>query len=253
MRPKTIIYIYMKKILLICALLFAVVQVSFSQNNLIEVVYLKNGSIIKGTIIEQIPNKSLKIETPDGSFLVCDMEDVIKITKEPVSSRKHVSTDPHADEYVRKGYKGFVDLGYTFGIGDYSLNRLEITTSHGFQFNPYIFLGGGAGIHYYHEADQAAMPLFVDFRVNFKKGSIVPFAGLKTGYTFLLSDDIGDLGFYCAPSIGFKMMTSHRMAVNLSLGYTVQLFDYYYSDHYHSYRYATENLSGISIKLGLEF
>lgn len=243
----------MKKILFLCVLLFAVVQASFSQNNLIEVVYLKNGSIIKGTIIEQIPNKSLKIETRDGSFLVCDMEDVIKITKEPIRSRKQISADLYAGEYVRRGYKGFVDFGYTFGIGDYSINRLEITTSHGFQFNPYIFLGGGTGLHYFHESESTAMPLFADFRVNFKKGSVVPFAGLKTGYTFMLSDDVEDLGFYCAPSVGVKVMMNHRMALNLSLGYTIQLFDYYYSDYYNYYFYATENLSGISLKLGLEF
>lgn len=246
----------MKKILFLFVLLFAVLQESFAQNNLTEVVYLKNGSIIKGTVIELIPDKTVKIKTADGSLFICDMQDVEIITKEskPKYAERKSSPDGYAPEYVRRGYKGFVDLGYTFGIGDYSINRLEITTSHGFQFNPYIFLGGGTGIHYFHESQSAAMPLFADFRVNFKQGPVVPFAGLKMGYTVMLSDDIEDLGFYCAPSVGVKFMMNHRMALNLSLGYTVQLFDYYYNDYYsHYYYYATENLSGISLKLGLEF
>jgi hypothetical protein len=49
----------------------------------VDVLYLKNGSIIKGLIIEQIPNTSVKIKTADGSIFVHVMDDVIKITKEP--------------------------------------------------------------------------------------------------------------------------------------------------------------------------
>jgi len=48
----------------------------------VDVVYLKNGSIIRGTIIEQTPNVSLKIQTKDGSIFVYKMEEVEKMTKE---------------------------------------------------------------------------------------------------------------------------------------------------------------------------
>lgn len=47
-----------------------------------DVVYLKNGSIIRGMIIEQIPNRSLKIMTADGSVFVYEIDQVEKITKE---------------------------------------------------------------------------------------------------------------------------------------------------------------------------
>jgi hypothetical protein len=52
----------------------------------IDVVYLKNGSIIKGQIIEQIPSVSLKIETTGGSIFVYKMDEVEKITKEVKSN-----------------------------------------------------------------------------------------------------------------------------------------------------------------------
>lgn len=48
----------------------------------IDVLYLKNGSVIRGIIIEQIPNLSIKIQTMDGSIFVYKMEEVEKITKE---------------------------------------------------------------------------------------------------------------------------------------------------------------------------
>jgi cell division protein FtsL len=49
----------------------------------VEVLYLKNGSIIRGMIIEQIPNEQVKIKTSDGSVFVYTMDQVLKITKEP--------------------------------------------------------------------------------------------------------------------------------------------------------------------------
>ena len=49
-----------------------------------EVVYLKNGSIVRGVITEQVPNESLKIQTADGSVFAYLMKDVEKITKEEV-------------------------------------------------------------------------------------------------------------------------------------------------------------------------
>ena len=53
--------------------------------NYTEVVYLKNGSIIKGIVLEQIPDLSLKIQTADGSIFVYQMHEVDKITKENLS------------------------------------------------------------------------------------------------------------------------------------------------------------------------
>jgi nitrogen regulatory protein PII len=49
---------------------------------LVDVVYLKNGGILVGNIIEQIPNESLKIQTKDGSVFVYSMSDIARIAKE---------------------------------------------------------------------------------------------------------------------------------------------------------------------------
>lgn len=62
---------------------------SFGQNNYQDVVYLKNGSIIRGMITEQIPNESLKIETADRSLFVYQMDEIQKITKEPIKNKQH--------------------------------------------------------------------------------------------------------------------------------------------------------------------
>ena len=48
----------------------------------LDVVYLKNGSIIKGVIVEQYPNVQIKIQTKDGNTFVFKMDEIEKITKE---------------------------------------------------------------------------------------------------------------------------------------------------------------------------
>ena len=48
----------------------------------IDVVYLKNGDIFKGIIIENAPNDYIKIELPGGSVFTIKYADIVKFTKE---------------------------------------------------------------------------------------------------------------------------------------------------------------------------
>ncbi len=71
---------------LLFSLLFANATQVSAQNSLIDVVYLKNGSIIKGVVVEQIIGQSIKIETKDGSLFVFKTEEVAKITREAMGT-----------------------------------------------------------------------------------------------------------------------------------------------------------------------
>lgn len=62
-----------------------------------DVVYLKNGGVVKGTIIEQVPNQSLKIETSDGSVFVYQMSDIEKIGKEQVTATNNNNANNNYD------------------------------------------------------------------------------------------------------------------------------------------------------------
>jgi sRNA-binding regulator protein Hfq len=75
----------MKKTILILTLILSNLNV-FSQSNYQDVVYLKNGSVIRGVIIEQIPNQSIKLETSNGNIFVYKYEEIEKITKEQSSA-----------------------------------------------------------------------------------------------------------------------------------------------------------------------
>ena len=77
----------MKKLFLFLVLVLTSV-IMFAQSSYKEVVYLKNGSMIKGVILEQVPNESVKIQTSDGNIFVYPMSEVQKITKEQSEPEK---------------------------------------------------------------------------------------------------------------------------------------------------------------------
>lgn len=242
----------MKKLILLFALLLCSTISVFAQNYQ-EVVYLKNGSIIRGVIIEQIPNVSLKIQTPDNSLFVCQMSEVEKITKEVQGERRSNRARCSSLQLnnnsgiASRGYKGFVETGYSLGTGDCSVNRFEISTSHGYQFNPYLFLGAGLGISYYDESNLTAIPVFVDFRTNFIKNKITPIAGIKFGYSS------GDLeGFYGCIDLGVRFGMSGKKAMTVKLGYTSQNLEVErYSSFYNPT--TTVEAEAVSLKVGFEF
>lgn len=86
-----------------------------AQSNMTDVVYCKNGAVIRGTIIEQVPGVSVKIQTADGNVFVYQMEEVEKMTKETSMNQPTISTD--GDDMC---YKGMTDAGAFYrGKGSY--------------------------------------------------------------------------------------------------------------------------------------
>ena len=68
----------MKKIVFIICMVLCNTLLAFAQNNQ-EIVYLKNGDKVKGIIIEEIPNTSIKVKTSNGSILVYSIHEIEKI------------------------------------------------------------------------------------------------------------------------------------------------------------------------------
>jgi hypothetical protein len=93
----------MNKILILIAILFPFF--GYSQTNLEDVVYLKNGSVIRGIITEMIPNKSVKIKS-DRNVFVYKMEEIEKMTKE--ESDNISKTQISSKEYDINLFKDFL-------------------------------------------------------------------------------------------------------------------------------------------------
>jgi F0F1-type ATP synthase membrane subunit c/vacuolar-type H+-ATPase subunit K len=109
-------------VLLTVVLFFCVFNVR-AQGNYEDVVYLKNGSVVRGIIIEQIPGKSIKIQTAGRSVFVYTMEEIEKMTREEVSPGNNQSPQQYS-----AGKKSVILLdGLKCYQGSYRLSKSEVS------------------------------------------------------------------------------------------------------------------------------
>ncbi len=121
---------------ILCIGLLITIPRSYAQQAVLEdVVYLKNGSIIRGTIIEQVPGESLKIETKDGNVFTFSEDEISRIAKEemkgaileelkkPIGNKKEPALAmvlslllPGTGQFYNGEYKkGAIQMGMFFG------------------------------------------------------------------------------------------------------------------------------------------
>jgi hypothetical protein len=120
--------------LLVCLIIqIAIFTLGFGQEKS-DVIYLKNGDIRIGIIIENVPNDHIKIETSDGSIFTIKYEDIQKMTKEskPLPMNQQSSNAQRAPQGLmsRNGDFG-VTVGLWFGgninIKKYGIKREKDT------------------------------------------------------------------------------------------------------------------------------
>lgn len=96
--------------------------------------------------------------------------------------------------------------------------RVKVFTSHGYQFNSHIFLGGGVAyltrLAYDERALDYLLPVYAHFRYNLLSKRFSPFIEAKEGYSLA-----GITGIYAEVSSGLRIGVGRKgQAVNVALG-----------------------------------
>lgn len=172
----------MKKLFLVFTfLIMGIIGNASAQSQYEDVVYLKNGSIIRGFIIEQTPNESIKIKTAENNIFVYKMDEIQKMSKEElqvaaIKSQRNVRAPQSAYSQAPRQpktrikserepffirYSFDADLGFiigtkaNFSIGDYGAESVKsnfcrpaFSMTHGVQIYKYAFAGLGFGVQY---------------------------------------------------------------------------------------------------------
>ncbi len=224
----------------IAATVLLFVAISSVAQSYQDVVYLKNGSVIRGLIMEQVPSQSLKLVTPDGSTFFCTFDEVEKISKEmPAVKEKNAKLDQYGWISAPR-YRGFVGEGAViYPNENVDLSSVQFYTSHGCQIIPSLYIGAGFAVNYPIE-DYVNIPFFVHIRSEFHKvldKRTSPYIDARIGYS------IGEMeGFYFNPSIGcHTYFGKTKLGLSAGLGYDL-LCDYYY-----------ESQHGISLFVAFDF
>ena len=206
--------------ILSAALIFFALFTSLSlsaQDDREDVVYLKDGSIYRGIIVEQMPGVSLKVETIGGNVFNVQISDIIKLTKE-----KKVMPTPPPGQGDRYGYGP--DHGY--GRGDrYFYHHMRDSSGryefhdrkkgyfntvqflienmegggrmvNGYKFGRLGYLGIGIGVDFifkdmHGNSDYSGvyLPLYLHYGGDILKKRITPFYSIEVGYAMRVNQD----------------------------------------------------------------
>lgn len=186
-----------------------------AQNNTRDVVYLKNGSIIKGLVLEVIPNDTIKIQISDGSIFVYSMSEVEKIQKETItSSRSKVPHSVYTSVPVQENTESRVWAlsimgGVAFPTGDFAdVNNGAVKTGYivGMQFAFGMPIGLLVNASYTSNPSHVVDVLASQYNGNGSSGkwqSILIIAGVKVG----TANSTG-VNLFFAPIFGFNVSSS---------------------------------------------
>jgi hypothetical protein len=224
-----------KPFALFLVLYFAFILNSFCQQESKDVLYLKNGSVIKGQILEMIPGGTIKIETADGSIFVFKMDEVEKTTKEIAekkTSPKVSRPEPEptsGNVFKPKGWFGIVKIGpYGNLLTDDELD-ISIGGIFGYQMNEFVSVGLGIEANNWSgdEYRSTIVPIYVDARLFIPKHRVHPMFHIQLGaitgdraekdfsnsfgsYDFIPNPVKG--GIFVGFGAGFKMFASKKIA-----------------------------------------
>jgi hypothetical protein len=263
------------RVLLIFILLFLFSFSLYSQSETEDVVYLKNGGVVRGIITEFISDKNLKIQTRDGKISDYEFKEIKMIAKEqiPVTSSPVSKGNQTGDiQYNKPGYSHMAKIG-PFGLSAYSLHIVN-----GYRFNPYFILGLGLGLDTYRglgknedlnpstvnqgpgssASKDYFLPIYIDFRYNINKKKTTFFTFINLGYSIYLGGNRNDNlpsdtsyaynymgkplagGIFMATGAGFKTFVSSEVALFFELGLRLQSYEAIqysvsYSSNYYYY------------------
>ena len=223
-----------------------------------DIVYLKNGSIIKGIVTEQVLGYYLKIKTTDGNILFYKMDEIEKISKEESISNTNstLPTNYQSVEPLFKKRSLYVEMNvaYTFswlaGFNDATGFEGDLRSSYqaGLSLNyainknfglesgvEFLLFGGNKNSlstdNSFTEGtidlNYIQVPIFIKFdflnSLNNIKGTSV---GLKTGIQFgfnTLAKEWGNTIIYYPASTNYY---SNKFDVNTNIDWIIGLFTY---------------------------
>lgn len=88
-----------------------------------------------------------------------------------------------------------------------------------YHFNRQFSIGAGTGLFFY---EKLLIPLYVSTQFFFTKSKkVAPYLECNIGGSFATDKETNG-GFYLSPSIGIQFRATHKLKVNLGLGYELQ-------------------------------
>ncbi len=162
-----------------------------------------------------------------------------------------------------RGYRGFLEWSndlYFYnapGWGNHASWFTGFSTSHGMQFNRWLFVGAGLEYEYCRNEGRHICAPFIQGRADLKFDRFSPFADIRIGYDLTSEGRI-----FFSPTVGYRFNWGRKVGINLGIGltlvnYSYPLYDFYDCGDYYSIvdtgKRASSNRAYLSFRVGFDF
>jgi hypothetical protein len=214
----------LKQVLIALFIILTPLLAVAQSGNVQDVIYMKDGSILRGLIVEHGEDGSVKIQIIGYNTIVVPRDKIDRIAREPI---------PGTQYYKETGY--FNTTSISFSPGELG-NAVRVEMVNGLQVDPHFSVGLGLGYASYSDAPLDAVPAYIDLKYKILKSNSTPFAYLKAGYNFTINEESSDdnrqrleehIGGTTANlGIGLHFDMSQNVALNFKFGYLADNLSY---------------------------
>jgi hypothetical protein len=211
----------MKKLIMILSI-FLISLAGIAQQSTQDVIYLKNGTVVRGRIIEQVPNQSIKVYTANRSIVELQMNEIEKTEKETISGSADFLTSP--DELpVSQGnmiISGSGSIDFTKNKYEYPLVPADKISQFGINLYPSVSyfiidnlaVGAGATVSFYSSEGEKGYRLGIgpEVRYYFDAGLL-----LKAEFNYIFSHNPSDKDNYFSikPGVGYAFFLNSKVSL----------------------------------------
>ena len=230
-----------------------------AQQNEFDALYLNNGSVLRGKVLESTPGQGVKIEMVGNNILVIPESEVQKI----------VMRETEPETASKSGQPSRIEVHpqvHLFGGSDQSWG-FTVSTAYAFPFR--LSVGAGTGVEWFNTA---MLPMFAYVSYKILPGKWSPYLYAQAGYALSLEKNQDNYYYYygdqknhggilAGAGAGIRKDFSNHSAITFSVGYRFQQsrmtseYDYWYDgDPDHKVKTErTEQFNRIALSLGFLF
>ena len=217
-----------------------------SPENTSQVIFFKDGSFVKGEVLELKAGENLLVRRADGELVSYSASSVSRIKSSMKGFRQFT---PRASGFVNTTTVGLLFHKPADYIPLQANPGLEIINGYQFPFG----LQAGLGVSVDLMESGVIFPVFGDFRYTILKGKSSPYLGLKAGYSIAVGKKDNNQYYDFAPQpksrnfggplagleAGYKIYTGERFGITAGLEYRFQMLKSNYDGYFYNNGIAT--------------
>ncbi|WNJ16028.1 hypothetical protein [Pontibacter sp. G13] len=193
-------------------------------------IHLKDGQVIRGTIVRQIPGEAIHLQLANESLYIIEQDKIASIeVQEGRLQQLNRSYNFNRNIIKIPRNRAFATIDFRFfsvpaAVGEWNALGVSISGNVGYRFQSQTSIGGGIG--YQSFSTGTIVPVYLEATQTIGTGVISPFGGVRFGYAFAANTawrvNLASGGLHSQLYFGMKRRTYKSTEFGASIGIQYQ-------------------------------